>query len=182
MKPNARKLKVDAARHIVYPDNYRTYVVLADTVQNPVDIRNVFIPGDEMTLVQMSPMPDTITIAQPSGRQAAQVGHVVGRMRDRLLRDFVLENLAHPQYIKDMLGNAFCQDVTNITLSARNSYELHHVMELCQQRGIRVFPFPDTNPEYGEGSVVTAFVTEPIDPMRRIGVLDYLPLWGKDIT
>jgi hypothetical protein len=167
---------------IVYPANYRIYVVVAATVQNPVEYDLVTFlntKGENFNRRKLNWVSGvTKSIEQPAGRQFAQGCHAVGRMRDRVLRDFVLACIPSSIHlIVDMLGNQYCQDLTTIVLSVRDSFELFHVEDLCLKNDVQTYPFEDTNPEYGEGRVKTAFATQPIDPAMLIGILDYLPLW-----
>jgi hypothetical protein len=69
--------------------------------------------------------------------------------------------------------------ITTIVLSARDSYELHHVYRLLEKvPHARVRAFYDENTEtYGPGIMMTAIATKPVVPSATAGILDYLPLW-----
>ena len=127
----------------------RIYVVVADTVQ--VKQSEAF----------------TETIVQAPGRLAAQVGHVVSKMR--VTRAIVLNELFTP--------------ITTIVLSARDSKELQHIRFVIDIVGIKAEAFYDENEDvYGWNGdelhkVLTAVATHPVDPVAVTGVLDHLPLW-----
>ena len=153
----------------------RIYVVLANTVQNPlipVSVVNAVTTWKSMKLV---PTPQTKTIVQPAGRLIAQAAHVVSKVRSHML---------HKQlsgHSSDRTKKLFVfEPITTIVLSARDSFELNHVRFLLHKIGIRAHDFYDTNqPDYGdpESEVMTAIATEPVTPDEVVGILDYLPLW-----
>jgi hypothetical protein len=102
----------------------------------------------------------TKTIVQPKGRIAAQVAHVVSKMR--------VSNA--PLYGID--------PYTTIILSVPDSYNLKFRDFLLEENRVVVYRFYDTNEEYGKDSVKTAICTEPIE-RRKLGyALDYLTLWS----
>ncbi len=122
---------------------------------------------------------ETKTTYQPAGRLVAQEGHVVSRTRDMMLKKYVMENWSRLK--KDsLLWGHYCEPITTIVKSARDSYELSHVTQLLEAAGIPVYEFEDTNqPDYGsvDLKVVTAIATEPVEAEDVLGLIDYLPLW-----
>jgi hypothetical protein len=143
-------------------DNKRIYVVVAKTVTIP---KHTVFP--ELTEVESS------VIHQPVGRIAAQVGHVVSRMRVGL----VLKN--PPKQVEWYTVDDFNVPVTTIVLSARDSKEMEHIEGLLEIAGLSYTTFYDTNePVYGKyNEVLTAICTEPVYPHEVHGITDYLPLF-----
>lgn len=156
-------------------DGKRIYVVVADTVQHPLERY-----GDPSTYRRT---PDTRTVAQVAGRAMAQGEHAVSKARFHMVRNEAL------RAVKAAKGGQvwfrghhflFFHEVTTINLAARDSFELYHVLALLKKADVPVHSFRDTNPAvYGEGRVLTAIATEPIDPAATVGILDYLPLWYR---
>lgn len=104
-------------------------------------------------------------VIQPSGRQVAQVAHVVSKMR--YLKG--CDNPGEPWY-----------SITTIVLQARDTNELEHVYQLLHDKKISAVGFWDRNTEaYGVGEFLTAICTEPIFKEEGFGAVDYLPLWGS---
>jgi len=160
----------------------RIYVVVANTVQHP--------------LFEGRRGEDTRTIVQVPGRQIAQACHAVRRMGHYMVIRAVLglfEDIRGGKFrnLKNRLDTIRAtiahelhyEPITTIVLSCRDSFELEHVYDLLRIAGVDVFMFFDTNPAvYGEGEVRTAFATDPIDPSKTVGVIDYLPLWSPEVT
>lgn len=146
----------------------RIYVIVADTVQ-----------PDQFT-----------TVKQVSGRIAAQVAHVVSRVRVAMTIDLVdglfesnKKKAQDALYGPDFLDDAF-KPITTIVLSVRNSKELDHIASMLNLVGVSSETFFDTNGEvYGwdeennETRVLTAVATHPVTPDDVKDVLSYLPLW-----
>jgi hypothetical protein len=128
----------------------RIYAVVAGTIQTGV-------PGSRLK-----------NVVQPLGRQVAQVAHVVSKLRHYMALDIDPGAYDKKQF----------EPVTTIVLQARDSKELVHVADLLHKRKVEVTLFMDDNPEYGSGRFTTAICTEPVEPKRVQGILDYLPLWG----
>jgi hypothetical protein len=160
----------------------RIYVVVADTVQHPLMVSPDYLYPTHKGLV---PNADTKTIVQPKGRIAAQVGHVVSRMRMSRLAEMHEAWAVTALRGKKTLAKTLSVDLTaeprlaytTIVLAVPDSYNLRFRCDLLQKAGLRVFAFYDQNEEYGEGSACTAICTEPIEPEKTLNVLDYLPLW-----
>lgn len=134
----------------------RIYVVVAETVQ--ADSGHSDFYND--------------VVVQPAGRIAAQVGHVVSKMRTLRLVGF----------------DEYWKPITTIILSVKNSKEMDHIQHVLGLGSVAYESFLDENDEYGwkynahgiastEASVVTALCTHPIEPSEREGLLDHLPLW-----
>jgi hypothetical protein len=159
--------------------NKRIYCVLANTVQAPLTEVTVVNPVTEKEHVRLVATEDTKTTHQPAGRLMAQQGHVVSRVRDIMFKQALIKNW--DKLKKDSaVFDTYCDPITTIVLAARDSLELHHVMQLLDQAGIKVHEFKDTEqPDYGsaELEVRTAIATEPVSPEMVVGILDYLPLW-----
>ncbi len=173
----------------------RIYVVVANTVQVPVGLE--MTDGHEI----LFRVPDAVSIKQIAGRAAMQNGHAKAlvhlMMAKRALEPLLQgkyelpkdgnEDPTREEYLDDM-WNAIMTPITSIMLAARDSFELHHVYRLLEQRlGGRVYPFYDENKDvYGvkeDGSlnrVMTAIATEPIPFVKTGGILDYLPLWKPE--
>jgi hypothetical protein len=128
----------------------RIYVIVAETVQ-----------AEHWT-------GRSISEKQPAGRIAAQVGHAVGKMRAARAHSF--KELYTP--------------ITTIVLAARNSSELQNMRNVLHLGGVHAYTFFDQNVDYGYdglgkvNEVLTAICTDPIDPDKRLGLIDHLPLWG----
>jgi len=163
-------------------DGKRIYVIVADTVQNPLD-------RVEAPFRKSFPMEKTVkrneltrTIQQPAGRLMAQGEHAVSKVRHNMLKNEVhrASRLARQRKSWDlwMLSQVVrFQPVTTINLAARDSFELYHIRGLLDGAGIKNEYFYDENPAYGEGKVLTAVATVPVHPDEVYGILDYLPLW-----
>lgn len=168
----------------------RIYVIVADTVQNPVTHDYQKIPqgnGYWKSHYILKRTPETKTIVQPAGRIAAQCAHVVSRMR----QDILLEAGKHYVCAKPVKGKPWPElqaaydeakvlaslAITTIILAVPNSFQLEFYDKLLQRFGVKVHRFFDTNEEYGWGNVKTAICTEPIEKYEGFGILDYLPLW-----
>ena len=138
----------------------------------------------------------TQIIKQPPGRLVAQHGHAVSMVRDHMLKGKIIEALGYGKNnsqvkvtltsaVKDKiavneLAKSEFKPITTIVLSARNSFELYHILGLLNLAKIPTYPFYDTQqPDYGdpEYRVTTAIATEPVYSEDVIGILDYLPLW-----
>jgi|SRR5579863_2264166 len=160
----------------------RIYVVVANTVQNPV------LGYGNVTGKGLRRLEDTLDIRQPAGRQIAQACHAVRRMGHSMVIRAVLSlftKRASLSAIKAAISlNVNYEPITTIILSCRDSFELEHVYNLLRDVvGVEAFKFRDTNFEaYGEGEVTTAFATVPVTPTSVTGVLDYLPLWSPEVT
>ena len=135
----------------------RIYVIVAETVQT--NLRGVLSVDKPRRCVLVS-TPDTKTVVQPKGRIAAQVAHVVSKMR---LRN--AEKLGYEPY-------------TTIILSAPDSYNLQFRTFLLALKKIDAYRFYDTNDEYGTNPVLTAICTKPIRRAEAGYALDYLQLWS----
>jgi len=170
----------------------RIYVVVADTVQHPLSGK-VFTKDlgtdDEVGQMRLERHEDTRSIRQPAGRCAAQVGHVVSKMRVAMVKQYIRKDIAKSdRLLLNKLGRSAlmfweseCEPYTTIVLAARDSFELNHVYNLLQNAGIAVYDFEDENFEaYGPGKVRTAIATVPVDPALIEGILDYLPLWWRE--
>jgi hypothetical protein len=159
-------------------DGKRIYCVVADTVQHPLEFTSESKPSVRRT-------PETRTIQQIAGRAMAQGEHAVSKVRFHMVRDEVVRALRAAKGDRAKVwfrGHhfTFFHEVTTINLAARDSFELYHVLRLLRAKGVPVYSFKDTNPAvYGEGKVLTAIATEPVDPAAVDGVLDYLPLWYR---
>lgn len=172
-------------------DDRRIYVVVANSVQIPVGLE--LVDGHEM----LSRIPNAVSVKQVAGRAAMQVGHAKAlvhlKMAERVLVPFlagkyrISEKEDRDIYLSK-LWDIIAKPVTSIMLAARDSFELHHVYRLLDQRlSGRVYPFYDENREvYGvkeDGSphrVMTAIATEPILFVKTGGILDYLDLWRPE--
>ena len=156
----------------------RIYVVLAGTVQSPLKETTTRRLGARLSS-RLSYMPETRTIVQPAGRLIAQAAHVVSKLRVHMVIDSLLQLLVQPKrkHIIEFVRAFTFEPITTIILSARDSFELCHVLNLLLDAGIDTKTFFDTNPEYGDEEVMTAIATEPVTPEEVIGLTDYLPLW-----
>jgi hypothetical protein len=134
----------------------RIYVVVADTVQ--------ITHGDWYVK----------SVDQVAGRIAAQVGHVVSKMR--VTRAHKYDEVFTP--------------ITTIVLAARDSKELDHICYCLALAGERFEVFHDVNEDvYGRVSnddnglitepatVKTALATHPVAPASVAPLLGHLPLW-----
>jgi hypothetical protein len=170
---------------IDFPDDFRCYIIVALTVQTP--LRHDFYTNGEYVV----PIPgETHTIIQPSGRIAAQVGHVVDITTTMMLKKYIYQHtceddellLTTPKPKFAEFWFSLPKPMTRIILATRDSYELIHVNHLLRKAGIAVHEFEDDNEEaYGPGiKIMTAIGTEPIHKEDTIGLIDYLPLWTPD--
>jgi hypothetical protein len=158
----------------------RIYVVVAETVQTPMGLD---LEGGGERLFRP---PESVTVRQPHGRVAAQVAHVVSLVRLGMAQHTMmgsgLTKLPSSTDLYEYLTRVWLRlsvPITTVVLSARDSYELHHVYRLLEQvPRARVQAFYDENAEaYGPGKIMTAIATEPVVPSATAGILDYLPLW-----
>jgi len=154
-----------------YTFQERIYVVVPEVVFNPLRM----VCDSEGAPISVESTESTIAVVQPKGRMGAQMVHV-GRFMGMATAEWQTEHTLVGGVQQCKVFTAPFKNYTTITLAARDSFELFHVYFLLVKAGITVYTFEDTNPEYGEGSVVTALATEPISWERRLGILDYLPL------
>jgi len=164
----------------------RIYCIVAQTVQAPLDETNVRNAITRQIVSKLSSVEGTRTIVQPAGRLIAQAAHVVSKTRLQMLVNEMLyksPTLPRGKSTVDKL-KAFdfqpFQPVTTIVLSARDSFELNHVLNLHNSAKVPTHAFYDSNqPDYGDllREVMTAIATEPVTPGDVVGILDYLPLW-----
>ncbi len=152
----------------------RIYVIVAETVQNPLEMKYV-VPGHCV----MRPTPDTKTIVQPKGRIGAQIGHVTSEMRMSTLVDTLFAKKRKLLCQEDLRVFA-SQAITTIVLAVPDSFQLEFRHYLLRRAGAKVHMFFDQNPEYGPGVVKTAICTEPVVKDSLVGPLDYLQLWSDD--
>jgi hypothetical protein len=133
----------------------RIYVIVPETIQ-------VYIPTTSTKRLVFR------DIVQSCGRNSAQVGHVVSKMR--VLMD---------RREKPNPDNALVDSYTTIVLGARDTKELKHIVHLLSNNSISHYTFFDHNTHvYGTVEPqLTAICTEPIEQIQVIGILDYLPLW-----
>lgn len=155
----------------MFPPSYRSYVILAETVQTNL-LRSQH--GRNTVLVRTE---DTRDVIQPSGRLAAQVGHASALLTFELIR--ALSPAHREKVIKE--GTAL-PPLTRITLAARDSFELHHIGSLLTRFNTPFVCFEDDNEAvYGPRiQVPTVIATWPMDKEDAIGILDYLPLWKAE--
>lgn len=135
----------------------RIYVIVAETVQT--DLLGL-ISVDKPQRVIMASTTATKTIVQPKGRIAAQVAHVVSKMRMREIAEHGTE------------------PYTTIILGVPDSYNLQLRNFLLALNKIDAYQFYDTNDEYGTHPVLTAICTKPIKRAEAGYALDYLNLWS----
>jgi hypothetical protein len=170
-------------------EDQRIYVVVADTVQHPL-VASLMETIREGDLLKLQRDPEaTRTILQPAGRCAAQVGHVVSKVRVAMIKQYIRNSINRSDRLllkklrkaDQMFWETACEPYTTIVLAARDSFELNHVYNLLLESGIPVYDFLDENPEaYGPGQVRTAVATVPVEPIAVDGILDYLPLWWRE--
>ncbi len=163
-------------------------MVVADTVQHPLDskvyTRDLGSDLDDQ-LERLERQEETRSIYQPAGRCAAQVGHVVSKLRVALVKQYLQRALNSPGAYKKIKRTKWfwetpCEPVTTIVKAVRDSFELNHVHNLLVEAKLAVYEFEDENPDaYGPGKVRTAICTEPVTPSQVEGILDYLPLWWR---
>jgi len=155
----------------------RIYVLVAETVQSPVQIQ----------FGELKPAPDTKSVTQPKGRIAAQVGHVVSRMRACRLTDMYSawaeagtrsKNMKHLEKLRSDMITESLAAYTTLIFGVQNSYELNFRHRLLDKIGLQVYSFYDENEEYGDIPVCTAICTEPTTRAKVSPALDYLPLWS----
>jgi hypothetical protein len=151
----------------------RIYVVIAETVQNPVAMK--YIAPKHYVLAET---PETKTIVQPKGRIGAQIGHVTSKMRMYRLNEMHREwKLAELWRISEEPDTA----ITTIVLAVPDSYSLEFREYLIRSTGVKVYNFYDQNIEaYGPGGVKTAFCTVPVEKSKLVGAMDYLELWREE--
>ena len=167
------------------PEDKRIYCVVAQTVQSPLIEETILTPATKRS-TKVCSIEGTKTIVQPAGRLIAQAAHVVSKTRVLMLLTLlknVFKNLLSRKASIKALGEFIeawtFEPVTTIILSARDSYELYHVLNLLYKAGVEVHSFYDYNqPDYGnpKWKVMTAIATEPVNPEKVVGILDYLPL------
>lgn len=135
----------------------RIYVIVAETVQT--DLLNLMSEDKPFRTIAIGTTA-TKTIVQPKGRIAAQVAHVVSKMRMREIDEHGTE------------------PYTTIILGVPDSYNLQLRNFLLALNKIDAYQFYDTNDEYGTNPVLTAICTTPIERRTAVYALDYLNLWS----
>ena len=111
-------------------------------------------------------------VDQPLGRQAAQACHVSAKLRHE--RGMTTQSIAEGDLVP------VYEEITTIILACRDSREMMHIYQLLSKHKLFASLFSDLNPEaYGsEFRPITALAVRAI-PSQVVGILDYLPLWGK---
>lgn len=167
-------------------EDKRIYVAVAGTIQVPAASyihNNKSVPNYQKGLK---------TVVQPVGRQIAQACHVVSKLRILQFIQNLKETLrAVFEAVKDLdvkhalaeIGFAIeslkFNPETTIILQVRDSAEMQHVHFLLFKKKLNPIFFSDDNPEYGPGSWPTAVAVFATKKQVE-GILDYLPLWGRD--
>lgn len=114
-----------------------------------------------------------------AGRMAAQVAHVVSKLK---LSYIAWNSLGNEKDTYKQVEALIEQSITTIVLKARDSEELNHIFELASNKGLLVVEFRDENevvygvPGY---SVLTAVAIGPTSNVQLKDVTDYLPLWKE---
>lgn len=152
---------------------------MPDTVQTAT--RSTYVLRHHM----LKPSPETRTVIQPKGRIAAQVGHVVSKMRmhryARLYHEWAKALEGNKVKLAEKLSECIEMEpdnaYTTIILGVPDSYQLEFRHYLLAQLGLRVHCFYDSNPEYGAQTIKTAICTEPVAVTELFGATDYLELW-----
>ena len=148
---------------VEYDEGKRIYVVLAETVLNP--LWDVSENGEP---VSVTTTPETAAIVQPKGRLGAQAFHLgrrLGYWMAKVEMDEWWDRLSKREVkAEDGVDWKPYTDYTTIVLAARDSLELFHVYYLLSRKGFAVHKFEDENEEYGNGKVVTGFCVEPVEP------------------
>jgi hypothetical protein len=124
-------------------------------------------------------------IVQVPGRMSAQFGHAVSRMRMHRMAAFATSAAAsgYRRVFQSQLLKMADEAITTIHLECRDSKELAHVANLLRQRRVKFYEFEDRNPGvYGPGQFTTALATFPVFKRQVEGILDYLPLFAKDLV
>lgn len=124
-------------------------------------------------------------VVQIPGRMSAQLGHALSRMRMHRLAAYATSGRpsGYPAIFKKQLHQMADEAITTIHLSCRDAKELFHVRDLLAARKIKFSEFEDRNLEvYGPGQFVTALATYPVLKRQVQGILDYLPLFAKDLV
>ena len=135
----------------------RIYVIVAETVQTDLlGLTSVDKPARTLMVSTTA----TKTVVQPKGRIAAQVAHVVSKMRLDTVADY---------------GTV---PYTTIILGVPDSYQLAFRAFLLEIHRVKCYHFFDTNEEYGPGEMRTAICTTPIERRTAGFALDYLNLWS----
>lgn len=121
-------------------------------------------------------------VKQVPGRMSAQLGHALSRMRMHRMATYALTASNYRDVRKKQLHRFADEAITTIHLSCRDGKELRHVADLLTKRGVRFWEFEDSNGEvYGPGQFTTALATIPVRKIQVEGILDYLPLFAKDL-
>lgn len=169
--------RIEVAPQIVFPNDYRSYIIVALTVQAPLAITDV---GNKASVTSIPGL--TQTIMQPAGRLMAQACHATDVLSAMTVKNYIRHAQKHNKKLPDEFWTQPPSPLTRITLAARDSYELYHVRELLRRAGITVWEFSDTNEAYGHPGigVLTAIATEGIHKEDSIGLVDYLPLWSPE--
>lgn len=168
------------------PEDFRHYIILAQTVQHPLQILSRS-PGESLlTIPREVPIEGTRNIVQPGGRLGAQIGHVSNIIGVMALKQYLAHELSKPGAYKRIRKTVDFweyepQPITRIVKIARDSFELNHVYNLLQKAGVKTYFFMDSNiGAYGPGEVMTVVGTEAISKEDAIGLIDYLPLWDPE--
>lgn len=136
----------------VSAEHVRTVTVVAETV-------TFFKQGDLVKPTGIHKM--------ECGRIAAQVGHVISRLKAQYAMDYNLPI--------SFIGGT---PITNIVLKARDNNELDHIMHIADQRDILCVRFYDDNKAlFGDYKVLTAIALGPVESYHLEGITDYLPLY-----
>jgi peptidyl-tRNA hydrolase len=114
------------------------------------------------------------TIKLDCGRAAAQACHAVSK-----LKLSYVEQLVDKGYDPIRAIQLVKEPITTIVLKARDTNELHHIMDMTSSRNLHMVDFYDDNVLLYKGThkVLTAIAIGPVESWWMDGLTDYLPLW-----
>ncbi len=121
------------------------------------------------------------TYKMEPGRQIAQACHAVSALK---LRFCEIQDAAGAHDLRHHVITVMENPITTIVLQARDSKELIHLANMCEDKGLLYFMFLDDNEQvYGTTDrIPSAIAIGPIDAISLLGVTDYLPLWKDGVT
>lgn len=167
----------------------KKHVVLAETVTLPLamsihpdNLVKLSVDGSTRIMVAVAENIEILKDGKKArykmeaGRIAAQVAHVVSRLRMAYIMEHTRD---HPGKARNLVSDLLHTPITTIVLGARDSQEIKHIADLAEINNLLFEVFWDDNEAvYGSRDLVmTAVAIGPLDRMSFRGVTDYLPLY-----
>jgi len=196
-KPAAVKLNWDGEKWNADPINEKELKDFLESIKNNTKTQvdppghsttpdNLYIEGTRIVVAVAKTLSYSkngvpATYKMEPGRQIAQACHAVSALKLRYCEEQYSPG-AHD--LRKMVIQVMENPITTIVLQARDTKEIIHIAEMCEEKGLLHFCFSDDNEAvYGTTDrIPSAVAIGPIHANRLVGITDYLPLWKDGVT